>query len=138
VPGKLVAVKILIVDDNALIRDLAKTILASAWLVEARECADGRAAVGELSGWRPDLILVDYEMRPMNGVEFTRLLRRGGTSADPRTPVVMMTGHADQSHVVEAKRAGVDGFIVKPLTIRSVMERVQAVMARPRNTLRVA
>jgi DNA-binding response OmpR family regulator len=122
--------KVLIVDDSPQIRMLAKDILGAGWAIDARECADGRAAVEALN-WRPDLVLVDYEMRPMNGVEFTRLLRRGGTAADPRTPVVMMTGHADREHVMNARKAGVDGFIVKPLTIRAVLERVQAVLDRP-------
>jgi len=125
--------KILIVDDNGPTRTLAKDILAAAWSVDVRECADGRAALQEL-GWRPDLVLVDYEMRPMDGAAFTRLLRAGGTGADPRTPVIMMTGHADREHVLKARQAGVDGIVVKPLSIRSMLERVQAVLARPRDT----
>jgi DNA-binding response OmpR family regulator len=129
--------KVLIVDDSAQIRTLMKNILAAAWTIDARECGDGRAAV-EALGWRPDIVLVDYEMRPMDGVAFTQLLRRGGTPADPRTPVVMMTGHADREHVMAARKAGVDGFIVKPLTIGAVIERVQAALARPREMVHVA
>jgi two-component system chemotaxis response regulator CheY len=131
--------KVLIVDDNGPTRTLAKDILAAAWNVDVRECGDGRAAVQEL-GWRPDLVLVDYEMRPMDGAAFTRLLRAGGTGADPRTPVIMMTGHADREHVLKARQAGVDGIVVKPLSIRSMLERVQAVLTRPRDTqvIRVA
>jgi DNA-binding response OmpR family regulator len=126
--------KVLIVDDSPQIRMLAKDILGAGWAIDARECADGRAAVEALS-WRPDLVLVDYEMRPMNGVDFTRLLRQGAGGADPRTPVIMMTGHADREHVMAARKAGVDGFIVKPLTIRAVLERVQAVLERPRRVV---
>ena len=125
--------KVLIIDDNGPTRTLARDILAAAWNVDVRECGDGRAALQEL-GWRPDLVLVDYEMRPMDGAAFTRLLRAGGTGADPRTPVIMMTGHADREHVLKARQAGVDGIVVKPLSIRSMLERVQAVLARPRDT----
>ena len=126
--------KVLIVDDNGPTRTLARDILAAAWAVDVRECGDGRAALLEL-GWRPDLVLVDYEMRPMDGAAFTRLLRTGGTGADPRTPVIMMTGHADREHVLKARQAGVDGIVAKPLSIRSMLERVQAVLARPRETV---
>ncbi len=126
--------KVLIIDDSAPIRTLARTILAAGWTIDHRECADGRAGLAELV-WKPDLILVDYEMQPMDGVAFTRQLRQGATAADPRTPVIMMTGHADREHVMSARAAGVDGFIVKPLTIRSVLERVQAVLSRPREVL---
>jgi two-component system chemotaxis response regulator CheY len=126
--------KVLIVDDNGPTRTVAKDILAAAWNVDVRECSDGRAALQEL-GWKPDLVLVDYEMRPMDGAAFTRLLRAGGTGADPRTPVIMMTGHADREHVLKARQAGVDGLVVKPLSIRSMLERVQAVLARPRDTV---
>lgn len=129
--------KVLIVDDSPQIRTLVKNILAAAWTIDARECGDGRAAV-EALGWKPDVVLVDYEMRPMDGVAFTQLLRRGGTLADPRTPIVMMTGHADREHVMAARKAGVDGFIVKPLTIGAVIERVQAVLTRPRDVVCIA
>jgi DNA-binding response OmpR family regulator len=128
--------KVLIVDDSAQIRTLAKSILAAAWVIEPRECSDGRAAMAELA-WRPDLVLVDYEMRPMDGLTFTRLLRQGGTQADPRTSVIMMTGHADREHVLAARKAGVDGFIVKPLSIGKVVARVQAVLGRPREAVLV-
>ena len=126
--------KVLIVDDNGPTRTLARDILAAGWNVDVRECGDGRAALKEL-GWRPDLVLVDYEMRPMDGAAFTRLLRAGGTGADPRTPVIMMTGHADREHVLEARQAGVDGIVAKPLSIRSMLERVQTVLTRPRDTV---
>lgn len=127
--------KVLIVDDNAPTRTLAKEILTAAWAqVDVRECGDGRAALMELA-WRPDLVLVDYEMRPMDGAAFTRQLRAGGTGADPRTPVIMMTGHADREHVIKARQAGVDGIVAKPLTIKSLLERVQAVLTRPRDVV---
>lgn len=129
--------KVLIVDDSAPTRTLAKEILAAGWAVDVRECGDGRAAMQELASWRPDLVLVDYEMRPMDGADFTRILRQGGSGADPRTPVIIMTGHADREHVLAARKAGVDGFIVKPLTIRSVLARVQAVLTRPRDTVMI-
>lgn len=125
--------KVLIVDDSAQFRTLAKNILAAGWPIEARECGDGRAAVDEL-GWRPDLVLIDYMMEPMDGVAFTRLLRQGRTAADPQTPVIMMTGYADREHVMKAREAGVDGFIVKPLTMGTVLKRIQAVMSRHQET----
>lgn len=124
----------LIVDDNGPTRTLARDILAAGWTVDVRECGDGRAALQEL-GWRPGLVLVDYEMRPMDGAAFTRLPRAGGTGADPRTPVIMMTGHADREHVLKARQAGVDGIVLKPLSIRSMLERAQAVLMRPRETV---
>jgi DNA-binding response OmpR family regulator len=127
--------KVLVIDDSIHIRTLAKAILSSNWNIDPRECDDGRSAIHELVNFRPDLILVDYEMTPMNGVAFTRLLRQGATAADPRTPVIMMTGHADREHVLAARQAGIDGFIVKPLSIRAVLERVQAVLSRPRDVL---
>ena len=127
--------KVLIVDDSAPIRALAKGILSAAFNLDVRECDDGLSAIEALQDFKPGLVLVDFEMRPMDGAEFTRRLRRGGTGADPRTPVIMMTGHADRQIVLKAREAGVDGFIVKPLTIRSVLERTQAVLARPRDVV---
>jgi two-component system, chemotaxis family, chemotaxis protein CheY len=129
--------KVLIVDDSAPIRSLARNILAAGWSIDVVECGDGRAALKTMKelAWRPDLVLIDYEMTPMNGVEFTRLLRSGQAGAPPGTPVIMMTGHTDRERMLAARKAGVDGVVAKPLTIRAVLERVQAVLDRQRDVV---
>ncbi len=119
--------RVLIIDDNAHARQLAKVVLATLGMSDVRECADGVTALREMAHWEPELVLVDYEMRPMDGVEFTRRLRAAGQSWSS-TPVMMMTGHTDRAHVTTAQAAGVDGFVVKPFSVESLASRIQRVL----------
>ena len=121
--------RVLVVDDNPHVRTIVREVLAAAGM-EVRECADGAAALKLLQQWRPDITLVDYEMQPVNGVEFTREVRKGKIPRLRDMAVLMMTGHGDRARVMEAREAGVDGLMAKPLTIGAILSRIEAVLAR--------
>jgi CheY-like chemotaxis protein len=121
--------KALVIDDSRHIQVLVSEVLKSAGM-DVRECGSGEVALSIVSMWRPDIILVDYEMRPMTGAEFTRTLRAGEKGSGRRIPVLMMTAHADQKRVLEARAAGVDGLIAKPLSTSAILGRIQAVLER--------
>ncbi len=124
--------KILIVDDNAHVRKLARAIVGELAGAEICECGDGRAAIETCQVWRPDIALVDYEMTPMDGVRFTKLVRGGQTPLPSDLPIVMMTGHADKKSVELARAAGVNGFIVKPLSVGMVIKQIDRTLAAAR------
>ena len=73
---------------------------------------------------------------PIDGVEFTRLLRNAPDSANPYLPVVMITGHSERSRVTQARDSGVNEFVVKPLTARALLGRLDSVIMRPRPFIR--
>ena len=73
---------------------------------------------------KPDIILCDWLMRPMSGIELLREIRRSRTPITARTPVIMMTGQLDVSSVLEAREVGVDGYIAKPVTVEGLMTRL--------------
>ncbi|MBP8072129.1 MAG: response regulator, partial [Brevundimonas sp.] len=79
-----------------------------------------------------DLAIVDFNMFPLDGVEFTRLVRNSPDTANPYLPIIMMTGHSEKSRVYEARDAGVTEFVVKPITAKAILDRIQAVIFRPR------
>jgi two-component system chemotaxis response regulator CheY len=122
------ALKVLIVDDNPHARRIARAIVAGIPGIEVFEAPDPKTAMG-MAGMKPDLALVDYEMSPMNGVAFTRLIRAGATGFPRELPIIMMTGHADQAHVTQARDAGVHGFVAKPLTVGMVIKQIERTMA---------
>ena len=126
----MAGIKILIVDDNAHARRLAREIIATIPGVEVQECADGRAAIEVARGWPADLALVDYEMIPMDGVMFTELVRSGQTPLRRDMPIAMMTGRADAAHVERARKAGVNAFIAKPLSVGALMKHIEQLIAR--------
>lgn len=128
--------RVLIADDNQHMRAIVQTVLAGVGIVNMRESRDGAEALQVLRQWPADVALVDFQMFPVDGVEFTRQVRNAPDSRNPYLPIVMMTGHSEKSRVMEARDAGVNEFIAKPLTAKSVLERLQAVIYHPRPFVR--
>jgi len=130
--SSLAALQILLVDDNQHMRAITTAVLQSAGIRKVREAADGAAALEVLREHSVDLVIVDFNMFPLDGVEFTRLVRNSPDSANPYLPIIMMTGHSEKSRVYEARDAGVTEFVVKPITAKAILDRIQAVIFKPR------
>lgn len=127
---------VLLVDDNANMRAIASTILKSAGIRNVHEVHDGAAGLQTLRDRPIDLAIVDFNMFPLDGVEFTRLVRNSRDSVNPYLPIIMMTGHSELARVQEARDAGVNEFVVKPITARAMLARLQAVIFHPRPFVR--
>ena len=123
---------VLLVDDNQNMRAIASTILKSAGIRNVHEVHDGAAGLQALRERPIDLAIVDFNMFPLDGVEFTRLVRNSGDSVNPYLPIIMMTGHSGKQRVYEARDAGVTEFLAKPITAKGVLDRIQSVIWRPR------
>ena len=130
--SNLQSLNILLVDDNQHMRAITSAILQSAGVRKIREVSDGSMALEALRETPVDLAIVDFNMFPLDGVEFTRLVRNSPDSANPYLPILMMTGHSERSRVTEARDAGVTEFVVKPITAKAVFDRIQSVIIRPR------
>lgn len=131
-PSSLSEIRVLIVDDNAHMRTIITSILEGIGVRQICECHDGASALTTLRTWPADLAIVDFQMSPVDGVEFTHLVRNSADSANPYLPIIMMTGHAEKHRVFEARDAGVTEFVVKPVTARSVVDRINAVIYKVR------
>ncbi len=132
------SLRILLVDDNQHMRAIVTMILEGIGVKHVRETRDGSEALEVLRDWPADMAIADFQMFPMDGVEFTRLVRNSPDSRNPYLPIIMMTGHSEQSRVMEARDAGVTEFLVKPLTAKAVIERINVVIFRPRPFVRTA
>lgn len=130
--SSLQALQVLLVDDNQHMRAITSAVLQSAGVRRVREASDGTAALEILREHSIDLAIVDFNMFPLDGVEFTRLVRNSPDTANPYLPIIMMTGHSEKSRVYEARDAGVTEFVVKPITAKAILDRIQAVIIRPR------
>lgn len=128
----LQSLKILLADDNQHMRDIVSAILQSVGIRQIVEVSDGAMALDALRDHPVDLAIVDFNMFPLNGVEFTRLVRNSPESPNPYLPIMMMTGHSDRALVTEARDAGVTEFVVKPVTAKAILGRLQALIMRPR------
>ena len=130
--SSLSAIQVLLIDDNPHMRAIASAVLKSAGIRKVLEAGDGGAGLQILREHAVDLALVDYKMFPLDGVEFTRLVRNSPDSANPYLPIIMMTGHSEKHRVYEARDAGVTEFLAKPITAKAVLDRIQSVIWKPR------
>lgn len=122
-----------IVDDQDFAQDLAKRILTKMG-IDAHAFGDGAKALEAMPDLQPQLVLVDYEMSPMSGVEFVKRVRAARQSWS-RTAILMITGHTSPEHVRQAQAAGIDGYVVKPYSPNSMRLRVEKVLADRRSSL---
>src|ERR1700742_638525 len=102
-------------------RSIVSAVLKSIGVKDIREARNGAEALTLLREWPTDLAMIDFRMEPIDGVEFTRLVRTSKDSKNPYLPIIMPTGYADRNRVVEARHAGVTELIVKPVTASAVI-----------------
>ena len=130
--------KILLVDDNHHMRVLLGEILRAIGVRDIFEASDGAAGLQTMKTNRVDIIMTDLSMQPLDGIDFVRLLRRSPDSPNQMCPVIMITGHSTLARVHEARDAGVNEFLAKPLTARGVVERIMQVVDHPRPFVKTA
>jgi len=135
-PGGLETLKVLIVEDNLHMRSLLRSLLSSAGFREIHEAPDGTAALELLESRKCDFILCDLTMKPMNGLDFAREVRRSKESANPFVPIIMISGYTELHRVEAARDAGVTEFLAKPVTAQSLYARIAEIMERPRAFIR--
>lgn len=129
-------VAVLIVEDSSYMRKIIKLILNGLGFRKVLEAEDGVEAFRLFRNQPIDMILIDWEMPILNGVEFIRMVRTSTDSPNPYVPMVMLSGHSEMQRIVEARDAGVNEFVVKPLSAQTLYARLVSVVERPRPFVR--
>ena len=125
--------KVLVADDAAMLRILACRSLEGHWTVEAQ---DGHEALGLVYEHHPDIVILDWMMPGLSGIDVTRAIREDPELAE--TKIILMTGRTGFDSEVEAREAGVDHFITKPIMPRQLLTMVDRIMAAKRKARREA
>lgn len=128
--------RFLLVDDNHHMRAIVAAILKGVGVRHVREAMDGAEALQAMREGLIDIAIVDFKMSPLDGVQFTQLVRNSPDSVDPFLPIIMLTGFAERHRVFEARDAGVTEIVVKPVTARSLLDRINMVIFKPRAFIR--
>jgi two-component system, chemotaxis family, chemotaxis protein CheY len=118
--------KVLLVDDSRTIRNLQRNILSKLGHTDVVEAADGIEALAQIAAGRPDLVLIDWNMPNMDGITLVRKIRE----TDTTMPLLMCTTEAEKGRVLEAIKAGVNNYVVKPFTPDTLSEKVNATLAK--------
>jgi len=126
-------VKVLVVDDSPFMRKVVMTILYVFHCNNVKEADDGASGLKIISeGYMPDLIITDWKMPHLDGIEFTREIRRGIDGIDPYLPIILMTAYTETSHITQCRDAGVNEILAKPLSAKGLYQRIVSVFTKPR------
>jgi len=121
-----------VVDDSEYMRGLLSRLLHR-MNISCEGYQDGSKSLAAVEREKPDFILTDYSMQPMDGIAFLRALRRLSNDRVRMTPVIMITGHTERERIKAARDAGVNEILVKPITQGGLQSRIEEVILRPRN-----
>lgn len=125
-------VRILLVDDMPQMLQLLRDILETFGFSNVYTAHNGDRAMEMIIKEDPDLIITDWWMKPMNGLELTRTIRRSTAVPNPYVPILMMTGFSSRSRVMKARDEGITEFLVKPFTANDLYSRIQLIIEKPR------
>lgn len=123
----------LVVDDNRDTITLITQMLRGFGVGNVDNARDAPSALDILRSKPIDLIICDWQMKPVDGIKFTQLVRRAPDSTNPFVPIIMVTAYGEPELVCEARDSGVNEFLVKPVAPATLLSRIVSVLAAPRD-----
>ena len=124
--------KFLILDKNQFMRKILRDLLRSFHVRTIKEVNDGGDGLKELRSFKPDIILTEWEMRPIDGIEFARIIRNAQDVYDRFVPIIMVTAHSQIGRIKQARDSGINEFLVKPISARALYSRITSLIENPR------
>ena len=119
---------VLIVDDNDTMRRIMATLLGQLRFSTIVEASDGKEALDKARAEPPALIVSDWDMEPMSGIELLREVRADAKLRE--IPFIMVTAQSKTDYAVAAKEAGVSGYLVKPFTAQTLKAKLVSVVGK--------
>ncbi|MFZ0028197.1 MAG: response regulator [Pseudolabrys sp.] len=113
-------------------RKLTRTMLTNLGAKSVLEAPDGLAALEAIRIADPDVMLLDWDMPVLNGIEVLRIVRSPGVFPRPNLPVIILATRAQRTHVNEALRAGANEFLLKPTSPKALCDRLTSIVLKPR------
>jgi two-component system chemotaxis response regulator CheY len=118
--------KFLVVDDSLTMRRIVVNALKSIGYEQVVEAGDGKEAINKITAEGATFIITDWNMPEMNGLEFARWLR--SNAQYEKIPILMITTRGNKEDVIEALKARVNNYIVKPFTPQGLKEKIEQVL----------
>ncbi len=118
--------KALVVDDSAVMRKVLIGALLQAGITDVDQSADGKDAVAATQTEDYGLVLMDWNMPNMTGIEALREIRAGGKTM----PIIMVTTEAEKARVIEALKAGANNYVIKPFQPQDIVAKIKDTLAK--------
>jgi len=128
--------RFLVIDDNAHMRRILRTLLHGFGTREVYEAEDGAAGLEAFTHYMPDIVITDWAMPIFDGLELTQMIRQPGANSNPYVPIIMLTGHSEKKRVIASRDAGVTEFLAKPISAKALYQRILNIVANPRPFIR--
>jgi DNA-binding NarL/FixJ family response regulator len=116
--------RVLLADDHAIVRNGIKHILVQEGFAVVAEAANGRDAVQMTKEFHPDVAVLDFSMPLLNGIDAARQIR----DVSPRTKTLLLTMYKDESYVLRALRAGINGYVLKTQAAADLVEAIRSIV----------
>jgi len=123
--------KVLVVDDFATMRKIVRNILKQIGFEDISEAEDGNAALRVIKNEKVGLVVTDWNMPNMSGLDLLREIRQDPQTSD--LPVLMVTAEGLKENVMEAVKAGVSNYVVKPFTAEVLQEKIETIFKKMAN-----
>ena len=120
--------RFLVVDDFSTMRRIVKNLLNDLGFTNTAEADDGTTALVELQKAKFDLVITDWNMPGMPGIDLLKAIRADESLA--KIPVLMVTAEAKREQIIEAAQAGVNGYIIKPFTAATLEDKLVKIFER--------
>ncbi|CCQ74328.1 Chemotaxis protein CheYIII [Magnetospira sp. QH-2] len=122
----------LIVDSNKHMRTIVRQVLKALGARSVFETKEGAEAYQAMKAMNPDIVMSAMMMDPVNGLELSTMIRTSVDSPNPYVPIIMVSGHTEEHHIYNARDAGVDEFLAKPVSAHTIYSRVVEVIRHRR------
>ena len=122
---------ILVIDDSKFIRDTVRRMLRTIGVGIIRLAPNGMRGLELVTKEKFDVVLCDLSMEPINGMRFVEFLRKHDKKSLRETPVIILTMHNEKEIVEKAIDQGIDGYLLKPVSIKTIKERIEQVLGDP-------
>jgi len=125
-------VNVLVTESTHTMFDLTQAVLAAFGVGRIYSAFDHNSGFRSFCQNNPDLVILDWLEDPLNGLELARKIRTHKSSPNPYVPIVMMSGHSSVKRILAARDAGVSAFMAKPFTAKSLFNRIEYLIEKPR------
>lgn len=129
-------VSALVVDDNRFMRTIIVNVLRGLSIQYVAEARDGHEALEELRATAIDLVVMDWEMEGMSGLQLLQTIRSGKRGINPLMPAIVVSANTIARNIIRARDAGMTEFLAKPVSAASLYARIVSIIENPRRFVR--
>jgi two-component system chemotaxis response regulator CheY len=126
------SLRVLVVAERQHMRKLVRGLLVNIGVKMIDEAIDGFAGIDSIKALDPDVVIMDWDLPVLSGPEVVCILRAPGVLTRPGMPIIMVGATASRRRVAEAKRIGVDAFLVLPMSAKALLDRIMTALVNAR------